>query len=446
MAGVAPARAVAYRVLRRVFEQGAYADRALAGEAAELDARDRALATRIVFGTVQRRDTLDHIAARLLRPQVSDLDAEVLAALRLGLFQLLFLDAVPAHAAVGESVELIKRRNPGGAGRINAVLRLAAREGPALLGELDEETSTTAAVKHSVPRWMAELWWDQRGPDEARALLRVVNEPAESAIRVNPLVSSVPEVSAQLDVPHRAAPELPEGLILDAPLDLESSQLWQAGAITAQARASMLASRILGPQPGERVLDLCAAPGGKTTHLAALMEGAGEVVAVERHAGRAAALERTCRRMRASSVSVKVFDAAGLHVGRPELRGAFDRVLVDPPCSGLGTLRSRPDLRWRVTPDTISELAGAQARILVAAAEAIREGGVLVYSVCTISAAEGVGVIDEFLRTHPGFQAEDIGSEHREWADRLDPRHLQLLPHRDGTDGFFIARLRRRVQ
>ncbi len=323
MAGVAPARAVAYRVLRRVFEQGAYADRALAGEAAELEPRDRALATRIAFGTVQRRDTLDHIAAQLLRPRLTDLDAEVLAALRLGLFQLLFLDAVPAHAAVGESVELIKRRNPGGAGLINAVLRRAAREGPALLNELDDKTPGTAAVKHSVPRWMAELWWEERGPDQARALLRVVNEPAESAIRVNLLVGSVAEVSAQLDVPHRPAPELPEGLILDGPIDLESSELWQTGAITAQARASMLVSRSLDPRAGERVLDLCAAPGGKTTHLAALMEGAGEVVAVERHAGRAAALERTCLRMRASSVSVEVGDAVGLHVGRPELSRRF---------------------------------------------------------------------------------------------------------------------------
>jgi 16S rRNA (cytosine967-C5)-methyltransferase len=202
----------------------------------------------------------------------------------------------------------------------------------------------------------------------------------------------------------------------------------------------MLVSRVLAPSPGERILDLCAAPGAKTTHLAALMEGMGEVRAVERHPGRAEALERTCLRMRASAVTVEVADAAEL---RPDLAAAFDRVLVDPPCSGLGTLQSRPDLRWRVSPESISELATLQARILAAGAATLRAGGSLVYSVCTISAPEGMGVVAQFLRDHPDFSADALGVEYPEWADPLDSRYLQLLPHRDRTDGFFIARLRR---
>ena len=185
----------------------------------------------------------------------------------------------------------------------------------------------------------------------------------------------------------------------------------------------MLVARMLDPAPGHRVLDLCAAPGGKTTHLAALIEDRGEVVAVERHPGRAGALERTCARMRASCVRVEVGDAA-----IPRADGRFDRVLVDPPCSGLGTLQSRPDLRWRRRPEAIAELAALQGRILGAGASALEPGGAIVYAVCTISRAEGRSVVDAFLRAHGDFSLDE---------------QVQLMPQRDGTDGFFIARLRR---
>jgi 16S rRNA (cytosine967-C5)-methyltransferase len=201
----------------------------------------------------------------------------------------------------------------------------------------------------------------------------------------------------------------------------------------------MLVSRILDPQPGQRVLDLCAAPGGKATHLAALMADRGEIVAVERHPGRAAALERTAARMRASSVRVEVGDAA-----EPRRDGPFDAVLVDPPCSGLGTLQSRPDLRWRVRAESIGELADLQGRILAAGADRLAPGGTLVYSVCTISRVEGADVVEGFLDGHEDFSAEEVS---KRLPDALRGVAIgpgvQLLPHRDGTDGFFIARLRR---
>jgi len=410
-------------VIRRVFEQGAYADRAFAGEAAGLEPRDRALAMALAYGTVQRRATLDHVAAQLTERPLNRLDPPVLAALRLGLFELLYLGGTAEHAAVNENVELVKRARPHAAGLVNAVLRRATREGPEILERLDDDTPEAAAIFRSVPAWLASQWWEELGPDEARALLRVVNEPAESALRVNPLVTTVAEVVAGLPVPSRPAPGLPEGLVLEGPFDVQSSELWHAGAVQPQSRASMLVSRMLGPRPGERVLDLCAAPGGKTTHLAALMEDAGEVVAVERHPGRASALERTVARMRTACVRVEVGDAAV-----PRADGPFDRILVDPPCSGLGTLRSRPDLRWRARPEAIGELAALQAQILAAGAQALTPGGTLVYSVCTISRAESEDVIAGFLREHGDFALDE---------------HVQLLPHRDRTDGFFIARLRR---
>jgi 16S rRNA (cytosine967-C5)-methyltransferase len=202
----------------------------------------------------------------------------------------------------------------------------------------------------------------------------------------------------------------------------------------------MIVSRILDPQADQRVLDLCAAPGGKSTHLAALMGDSGEVVAVERHPGRAAALERTAARLRAGSVRVEVADATQL---RPD--GPFERVLVDPPCSGLGTLQPRPDLRWRARPEATGELAALQGRILAAGAAALGDGGVLVYSVCTISRAEGSEVVEGFLAGSPEFAAEDLtGRLPDALAGLRSGPGIQLLPHHEGTDGFFIARLRRR--
>lgn len=424
--GVSPARACAFEVVRRVFERGAYADRALAAEAerAALSARDRALAMQIGYGAVQRRLTLDHVLERLAERDVRKLAPPVLAALRIGLFQILFLDRVAEHAAVNESVELAKVGGVPGARLVNAVLRRAIREGPAIVHQLDDSTPERAAILHSVPGWLADRWWRELGADEARALLERINGPAESALRVNTLISSPEKVLARLPVSARSAPGLPEALLLEGPFDVFSSELWREGAVMGQSTGSMQVARMLGPRTGDRVLDLCAAPGAKTTHIAALQGGRGEIVAVERHPRRARALEQTCRRMHATGVRVLVADAA--QVSFP---GAFDRVLVDPPCSGLGTLQSRPDIRWRASPKSIAGLAELQLRILRAGGEATSAGGVLVYSVCTISRAESEGVIERFVAQNEDFELE---------------QRAQLLPHRDGTDGFFIARLTRK--
>jgi 16S rRNA (cytosine967-C5)-methyltransferase len=432
------ARAAALATVRRVFEQDAYADRAMAGEAEGLDARDRALAMQIAYGTVQRRLTLDHLAQGLVRRPLGTLEPAVLAGIRIGLFQVLYLDRIPPHAAVGETVELVKRDSPAGAGLVNAVLRRAAREREGLLASLSETEPAEAAVTHSVPPWLAEMWWSELGPEPARQLLRRLNEPAETAVRVNPLRGTVDEVTAALGVPTRPAPELPEGLVLEGPVDFPGSDLFRHGLITPQSRGSMLVGRVVDPRPGEVVLDLCAAPGAKTTHLAALMENRGRLVAVERHPGRARALAETCRRMGADGVEVLTQDALAL---APD--GRFHRVLLDPPCSGLGTLQSRPDRRWRASPEAIAELVQLQARLLRVAAAVIRPGGHLVYSVCTISRREGPELIDAFLADESGWEADDLGARYPHWRQHGRPRYLQLLPDRDGTDGFFIASLRR---
>src|SRR3954464_1371923 len=297
---VAPARACAYAVIRRVFEQDAWADRALHGEArrARLDTRDLALATQLAYGTVQRKATLDHVIATLAGRDPGKLDQPVLAALRLGVFQLTFLDRIPAHAAVGESVELAKRDAPKGAGLVNAVLRRAAREARRIVSALPEATPRQAALKHSHPEWIAQLWWEAFGPETAKALMAADNEPAEPSLRANTLKTTAPALAER--IPAHALDD--EALVLDGPFDTFAAPEWRDGLLMPQSRAAMAVARALAPAGGERVLDLCAAPGGKTTHLAALMEDEGEIVAVEKHAGRADALRKTADRMGATIV------------------------------------------------------------------------------------------------------------------------------------------------
>ncbi len=424
-------------MLRRVEDAGAYADRALAAAAtrAGLDARERAFATQLAYGAVQRRRTLDHVIERCAGRPPEQLDPPLRDALRLGVLQLLFLDGVAPHAAVDQSVELAKAAGGPGFKLVNAVLRRAAREGEGLLAALGDDTPNAAALRHSVPDWVVELWWDALGADDARGLLAVVNEPAESALRVNTLVADPVAVRAELAergvVTHPAPAVLGtgkvgEGLVVESAFDPSTDPLWNAGALVAQSRAAMSAALLLAPEPGMRVLDLCAAPGGKATHLAALVGAAGAVVAVERNPRRAAELRRTCERLRADRVRVEVGDAAEPRSGAP-----FDAVLVDPPCSGLGTLQGRPDLRWRVRPEAIAELAELQLRILTAGAAVLRPGGAIVYATCTISPQENERVVERFLADRPDYA--------------LDGPVRQLLPHRDRTDGFFLARLRRTV-
>jgi 16S rRNA (cytosine967-C5)-methyltransferase len=433
------ARAVAYLVLRRTFEHGAFTDRAFQHAATGLDGRDRALAQHLAYGAVQRVLTLDHLIEQLSGRPAGRIDAPLLAALRLGCFELCFA-ASAAHAVVNDAVELAKPAR--GHALVNAVLRRAANEGPQLLAQLHDDDAAGASLRHSMPLWIVQSWWEQLGAETARALLRQVNEPAESSLRANTLRTDAAALLAALEgegVAARGGEDPPESVVTLEPFDAHGSQLWRDGAFMPQSRASMLVAHCLDPQPGDRVLDLCAAPGGKTTHLAALMHDDGEIVAVERHAGRAAALRATAERMGAFIVTVETTDATRAR-GRGE---RFDRVLLDAPCSGLGTLQSHPDLRWRATPESVVALAEQQARLLSAAAASCAPGGTLVYSTCTISIAENERQIGAFLDANPDFRMLDLQSRHPEWAHPLVREQLLALGSVQGSDGFFIAALER---
>jgi 16S rRNA (cytosine967-C5)-methyltransferase len=412
VSAVSPARAVAFSVLRRVFEDGAYADRVLRGASEPLDDRDRALARRLAFGTVQRTRTLDHAIEALGRRPVRKLDPPVVAALRLGAYQLAFMDGVPRYAAVNESVELVRRAGLERAVSFtNAVMRRLADGARALCEALPEGTATEAALRHSYPDWVAETWWEELGADEARALMRAQNEEPETAVRL--VRGSIEGIED---------PELPGAWVVDR----VDEQALAEGRIWPQSRASQLVGLAVGSRPGERTLDLCAAPGGKATMLA------GEVDAVEVDADRAAALEKTAARLGAAGVRVVRADGREL----PAELAAYDRALVDAPCSGLGVLASRPDLRWRATP-----LPELQSELLRAAIERTRPGGTVVYSVCTINRVESEDVVDAVVAEGRVRIDPTLGDEWPRYRHRRRPELVQTLPHRDRTSGFFVARL-----
>jgi 16S rRNA (cytosine967-C5)-methyltransferase len=406
---VSPARAAAYDVLLRVFEHDAYADRALRTAAARLDERDRALAQRLTFGAVQRVRTLDHAIERLGRRRVHRLDPPVRAALRLGAYQLGFVEGVARYAAVNESVELVRRAGLERAVAFtNAVLRRVADGIAPLVASLPESTPQEAALRHSYPDWVAEAWWRDLGSEESLELMRALNEPASTVVRL---------VRGEID--GRPDAEIPGAWHVDR---IDEVALG-AGRIWPQSAASQLVGLVVGARAGERTLDLCAAPGGKATMLA------GDVVAVEVNEGRARELAEAARRLGATNVRVVVADGRALP---PELDG-FDRALVDAPCSGLGVLNRRPDLRWRAAP-----LPELQLDLLRAAAARVRPGGTVVYSVCTVNAEESEAVVDA-----SGLEVDPSLAE--EWPQFRHPRRpefLQTLPHRHGTAGFFVARLR----
>ncbi len=403
------AREAAYQVVNRVFEEDAYADRVLRTAAAGLDQRDRALAQRLAFGTVQRVRTLDHAIETLGKRPVRKLDPPVRAALRLGAYQLGFTE-VATHAAVNESVELVRRaRLERAVAFTNAVLRRLSNGIAPLLASLGEETPEEAALKHSYPDWVAELWWNELGRDDALALMRAQNEPPERVVRLNRRKAAT--------IAGTPDPDLPGAWHLDRVVE----DAFEEGLIWPQSRGSQLAGLVVGSQAGERTLDLCAAPGGKATQLE------GDVVAVELHPGRARELEENCRRLGADNVTVVNADATKL---APELTG-FDHVLVDAPCSGLGVLAARPDLRWRAEP-----LPELQLELLRVAAERVKPGGTIVYSVCTINSEENEAVVDA-----SGLTPQPLGDEWPQFRHPRRPEFLLTLPHVHRTSGFFIARL-----
>lgn len=435
--GVSPERAVALRVLVRA-DAGAYADRALRGEAsrARLGPRERSHAMRLAYGAVQRRRTLDWlIDGAADRPEA--LEPAVRNVLRLGAYELAFSDGTPPRAAVDQAVRAARglgggpRRAAARAGVVNAVLRRLADESAARLRALEAEGPGSAALLHSMPDWIADRLAASLGAEDAAIVMAAANRPAESALRWNPLRGPRATLERELPPGWRTDPLVAEAYVLAGPFALEDSEAWARGRAMAQSRASMLPAHAVAPRPGERILDLCAAPGAKATHLAALTANGARITSVELRPARAQALRDLARRMGAR---VEVVEGDARTVA---LDGPFDAALVDPPCTGLGVLAARPDARWRRREEAVAPLVELQRAVLDRALGAVRPGGRVVYSTCTLLAEEN----EEVVRAS-GAALDDLSAELPGPAHPRLPGTVLTLPGRDGTDGFFVARLR----
>ena len=450
---VAPARSLAFATVRATFEDGAHTERAFRERAdgLEIDGRERAQAQRLAYGTVQRRGTLDAAIERLAGRSTRLLDPPVLAALRLGLYEMLFADGTPDHAAVDQAVELTKGAGAAHAsGFVNAVLRRAGRERRQLAADLlgDDSTAAAAAIAHSAPEWLARMWWEELGPEAARSLLAACNEPAEVALRAagdrDAVLAKLREAGVEVtSAASGHSPAAPEEIVLDGRSGATVPELVAAGELTPQSRGSAAVVEVLDPQPGEHLLDLCAGPGIKTGQIAGRMGERGEVISVELDPDRAGEIAEQARRLDLHGVTVFETDVTRME----EMPEGFDRVLLDAPCSDLGALASRPDARWRKSPKGIERLVGIQAKALRGAARVLRPGGTLVYATCTISRRENEDQVAALIAASggdeglPGLELDDLGALAPALASPVEPRCLQLRPDRDRTTGFFIARL-----
>jgi 16S rRNA (cytosine967-C5)-methyltransferase len=409
---------------------------------------DKAFVREVVYGVMRWRGRLDWVISAYSGMKPQRMERLVLSILRIGAYQLLFMDRVPSSAAVDESVKLAK-----GKGRkdiapfINGILRgIAEGRKQVLYPDPHAKPLEYIAAYHSHPSWMVRRWLDQWGVDETISLCQTNNQLPPLAMRVNTLQGSRDEVIHRLrEEKIVAAPTSfsPLGIIIQDPPPLTSWGIFQEGWLQVQDEASQLVSYIVAPRPGERILDVCAAPGGKATHLAQLMGDQGEIVAIDVSSGKLRLLRENCRRLGISIVKALNCDAQS---PLPFSDGSFDRVLVDAPCTGLGTLRRHPDAKWRVEADDIPHLQKLQGQILAQAAPLVKRGGFLVYSTCTTTREENEGVIESFLAAQEGFRIEDVSSYLPTGCDRLidEKGYFRTFPHCHGMDGFFAARMRRR--
>lgn len=452
---VGVARVLALEVLEKVERHGAYANLALqqALTSEKLSLADRGLVTELVYGTLKQRLALDwHLQCFLSKP-LESLPPTLQEILRLGAYQLLFLNKIPARAAINEAVNQTKAKGLTGlSGMVNGVLRNLERNKQELtLPDPEAQPALYLSINYSHPLWMVERWLKRWGFADAKALCQTNNSPAPTWLRVNSLRLTREELGERLSragVESSFGDRVPESIEIAGFSSLEKLEPLQAGLCTVQDESSMLVAHVLDAQAGEHVVDACAAPGGKTTHIAQLMRNTGKISAFEIHPHKLQLIEGICRRLGVCCVETRQGDARELS---KLVSGPVDRVLVDAPCSGLGVLRRKPDARWRKTVGEIQELQGLQLQILLEGAKILRPGGTLVYSTCTIEPEENFEVIKLFRRLHPEFSPVDLNKVLPFILERESDRHMaskgyiQFLPHIHKMDGFFVAALTRPV-
>jgi len=445
------ARELALKVLKAVEEEGAYANLALNRvlEKYKPDKLDRAFATELAYGTLRSLNTVDWVLSHFVSKPLGAQTSTVRNILRLGVYQMMFMDRVPRSAACNESAEMARKYgHPGVVKFVNGVLRtVSCRLGELKFPGLDESPVEHISLLYSHPAWIVERWLEEFGLEDTLALSRADNEPAPNTVRTNTLKITRTELAQKLEKEGLAVSETvyaPEGLNIDGFYSLGSLAPFREGLFFVQDESSMLAARALSPQPGSFVIDACSAPGGKATHMAQLMENRGRILAVDLHVHKLKLIGENCSRLGISIVEGVAGDARQLP---REYRGRADYVLVDVPCSGLGVLRRRPDARWRKGPEQLPAIVNLQAEILEGASRCLKPGGVMVYSTCTIAREENLSQIENFLSGHGEFELEDLSTllpAELDAAGTIKKGYLQILPHLHGIDGFFIARMRKK--
>ncbi len=436
-------RGKALQAITAVLEEGAYSNLALRGAVQGASATDAAFIKQLVYGTLTYRRSLDYLLEQWLTRPLASLTPPIRNLLRLGLYQIIYLD-VPDHAAVDESVKLAyKVGHKGVAGLVNAILRRAVRSQAALPWPDTNSVAYNLSIRYSFPEWMVERWLERFSPAETEVLCATFNSAAGTDLRVNTLQATAAELLQEFAAAGIEA--TPHPLVANslhvAKASLPNLEALQAGRCTVQGAASTLVGQVVDPQPGQLVYDVCAAPGGKALHLAELMQDRGRVVALDIHAKRLGLIESAARRLQITSVETRQADATKLTAATWQ---PAERVLVDAPCSGLGVIRRKPDIRWHRTASDILELATLQLAILSEAASLVQPGGILVYSVCSTEPEETTAVIFSFLEQHPNFVPCSWPKQlEATWGQELTAGYLYTYPQQHALDGFFICRMGR---
>ncbi len=443
-------RQLAAQILDRIEDEGAFAEPLLDAYLTAClhnDVKNRRLVTQMVYGTLRMRGYLDWIIIHLYRGDFPVMAEGLKNILRMTLYQLFFLDRVPSYAAVNEAVNMTETRFRGRGGLVNAILRNAIRrEGTLPLPDRSQDLPLHVAVVYSHPRWLVEKWLALFGEAETIRLCAADNMTPPVTLRVNTLKSSREEILEEMQAEGvKVVPTgySPDGLrITRSELPARNLRWFEEGKIQVQDEGSQLISRFLNPQSGDNMIDLCAGAGGKTTHLAALMGDIGRIVALDNQKKKLALLREMIVRMGISRIETLVRD--GTDLPPKDMAEHFDRVLVDAPCTGLGTLRRNPEIKWRLAPEDIAQTVSLQKELLEGAARYLKKGGILVYSTCSLLPEENEENIHAFLARHQEFRQDTPTGIIS--PDCLDPNGcLKTMPHRHDMDGFFAVRLIKRL-
>lgn len=419
-------------IIDHVFYKGAFLEEELEIlKSSPLEDRDYQFIRELTTGVVRHRSYLDYVIKKHSKVKLKKIHPIILSILEMGLYQHYFMDRVPAHAIVSESVELAKiYGNRGSISFVNGMLRNLVKNDPPKV--MIDNPVERLATEYSHPIWYVDYFWEHYGKSFTEELLSANNKQAPVTFRLNRLVSEKNTLRRQLESRgyQWEDGQLDESFIILNPAHIFQQPEFLQGQFYAQDEASMMVAKILAPKEGEKILDLCAAPGGKTTHMAALMNNHGEIVACDKSKYKLHLVEENCQRLHVTNVQTMQNDATKVN---PRFIRRFDAVLVDAPCSAVGLYRKKPDIKWNRSPEDIEQLAKIQRTILSVACDYVKPGGRLIYSTCSVTPWENEQVIEEFIRRHKEFTSEEIDGK----------KVRYYYPHQEGTDGFAVTLLKR---